>query len=113
MSIPADFQLDRKRVRQRFNKSAATADQADFLAREVSRRMAERLDYIRITPQRILDLGCGTGRDMPAFAERYPQAERIGIDFAAPLLQAGPQYGGFMQRLFSKHKAPRLLCADA
>jgi malonyl-CoA O-methyltransferase len=113
MPAPTDFQLDRQLVRRRFGQSAATADKADFLAREVSRRMAERLDYIRLAPQRILDLGCGTGRDLPGFAERYPQAERIGIDFAAPLLAAGQQYGGFLQRLFSKHKAPRLLCADA
>jgi malonyl-CoA O-methyltransferase len=113
VSLPQDFQLDRRLARRRFAASAPTADSAGFLAREVSRRMAERLDYIRLTPQRILDLGCGTGRDLPGFAERYPQAERIGIDFAAPLLAAGQHYGGFLQRLLSKHKAPRLLCADA
>ncbi|MEC5387341.1 methyltransferase domain-containing protein [Uliginosibacterium sp. H3] len=113
MSIPTDFQLDRQLVRQHFNDSAATADKADFLAREVSRRMAERLDYIRVSPTRILDLGCGTGRDLPGFAERYPQAERIGIDFARSLLASGQQYGGFLQRLFSRSKAPQLLCADA
>jgi malonyl-CoA O-methyltransferase len=75
--------------------------------------MAERLDYIRVSPQRILDLGCGTGRDLPAFAQRYPDAERIGIDFAAPLLAASQQYGGFLQRLFNSKRSPRLACADA
>ena len=28
---------------------------------EIDRRMLERLDYVRIEPQRILDLGCATG----------------------------------------------------
>ena len=112
MSIPQDFEINRLLARRRFADSADTADKVDFLAREVSRRMAERLDYIRITPQRILDLGCGTGRDLPAFSERYPQAERIGIDFAAPLL-ATQQHSGFLQRLFTSKREPRLICADA
>lgn len=113
VSIPQDFEIDRRLARQRFSKRAESVDNADFLAREVSRRMAERLDYIRIAPQRILDLGCGTGRDMPTLAERYPQAERIGIDFAAPVLHRAAAQSGFLQRLFKGKHMPRLICADA
>jgi malonyl-CoA O-methyltransferase len=113
MSILADFQLDRALVRRHFSASVASADSSDFLAREVSKRMAERLDYIRINPQRILDVGCGTGRDFPALAQRYPQATRIGVDFAAPLLESAHQKTGFVQRLLGTQRAARLICADA
>ncbi|HSD36504.1 MAG TPA: methyltransferase domain-containing protein [Rhodocyclaceae bacterium] len=112
MAIPVDFELDRRLVRTHFNRSVPTADKADFLAREVSRRMAERLDYIRVAPQRILDLGCGTGRDLPGFAQRYPEAERIGIDFAAALLGTARGQSGFLQRLLGR-RMPQLACADA
>jgi malonyl-CoA O-methyltransferase len=35
--------------------------------------MLERLDYVRIAPQRVLDLGCGTGASLVALHERYPR----------------------------------------
>ncbi|MBX3684041.1 MAG: methyltransferase domain-containing protein, partial [Thauera sp.] len=55
------FALDRGLLRRRFERAAPHCDGADALAREVARRMDERLDYIRLSPQRVLDLGCGTG----------------------------------------------------
>lgn len=115
MSIPADFSIDRHLARQRFARSAASADAAGFLAREVANRMAERLDYIRHEPVRILDLGCGAGADLPLLAQRYPQAERIGIDFAQPLLALARGERGFMQRLLGslRRSDPQLVCADA
>ena len=53
-----DFALDPVCIRRHFSDAAATLSGTDFLAREVSSRMAERLDYIRLAPEKILDLGC-------------------------------------------------------
>ena len=43
-----------------------------------------RLAYIRRTipllPRRLLDFGCGTGRELPALAEAFPDAEIVGVD---------------------------------
>lgn len=36
--------------------------------------------------QKILDLGCGTGRSTFPFARLYPEAEVHGVDFSAPCL---------------------------
>jgi malonyl-CoA O-methyltransferase len=44
--------------------------------------MLERLDYVRIEPQRVLDLGCGTGASLTALHERYPEALLIGADLS-------------------------------
>jgi len=81
------FQLDRRLLRQRFDRAAARYDSADVLAREIARRMDERLDYIRISPKRIVDLGCGTGSDLLRLAARFPEAALIGLDFSLPMLE--------------------------
>jgi len=76
--------------------------------------MAERLAYIKLTPSRILDLGCGVGSDLPLLAEHYPGAQRVGVDFAAPLLKLAAGERGFLRRLLGAGRnEPTLVCADA
>ena len=104
------FTLDRGLLRRRFERAAPHYDAADALAREVARRMDERLDYIRLSPQRVLDLGCGTGADLPRLAERFPAATLLAADFApAMLARAGvrlrPQGGGLLRRLIGGRPA--------
>jgi malonyl-CoA O-methyltransferase len=112
--MPAeDFSLDSALIRRRFSTSASRAHESDFVAREISSRMAERLDYIRIAPKRILDLGCGHGADLPMLAQRYPEAQRIALDCALPLLARAEPDAGFFKRLLGKRAAPHLVCADA
>ena len=38
-------------------------------------------------PERILDLGCGTGTTTFVYGELFPKAEVIGIDLSAPLIR--------------------------
>ena len=54
-------QLDEKKIVFRFNKAAHTYDRAAVLQRTVGSALLERLQGIRLQPQTILDLGCGTG----------------------------------------------------
>ena len=81
--------VDRRQVGRRFSRVAANYEQADFFAREVDRRMQERLDYIKLEPKRILDLGCSRGGSIPGLAARYPAAQLIGLDISPAMLQAG------------------------
>lgn len=109
-----DFQLDSHLIRRRFSASAEQSKDADFLAREISSRMAERLDYIRLAPAHILDLGCGRGADLAELARRYPQATLTGLDFALPLLEQANSQSSWLARLLQR--APpsvQRLCADA
>jgi malonyl-CoA O-methyltransferase len=114
MALP-DFQLDRRLVRRRAARAAESYAGADFLAREVARRMGERLDYIRVAPRRILDLGCGPGADQPLLRTRYPEASYLGVDFAVPMLRPGRAAGNFLQRLFGGGQRPAAhpIAADA
>lgn len=76
-------------VRRQFDRRAAAYPQRDFLAREVERRMLERLDVIRLAPARIVDIGCGYGASRAPLLQRFAGAEWIGIDHSLRMLAAG------------------------
>ena len=80
--------LDKKSVRNAFTRAAARYDAAAVLQREIADRLLERLDYMRIVPQRILDLGCGTGYAIDLLRRRYPDAQLVGLDLAHAMTSA-------------------------
>ena len=56
-----EFEIDKREVRRAFSKAASTYDAAAVMQREVCMRMLEKLDVIKLQPQRLLDVGSGTG----------------------------------------------------
>lgn len=111
MSAPPP--IDRRQVRRSFSRAAASYDEAGVLQDEVRSRLLERLDWVRLEPRRILDLGTGTGRALGPLAERYPAAEVIGLDLTPAMLQvaAGRTPGG--SALLVGGDAARLPLPDA
>jgi len=80
MAEPPD--LDRTAVRRQFDRRVAPEDPGAFLLREVAGRMFERLDLIRLAPERILDVGCGLGDGVRRLRARWPQALLVGLDLS-------------------------------
>ncbi len=74
-------------VRKRFARAAATYAGASRLEAEIGARMLERLEYVKIAPRRVLEAGCGPGRESAALRRRYPAATLLEVDFAAPMLR--------------------------
>ena len=107
--------VDAAQVARRFARGAATYDQGDFFAREIDRRMQERLDYVRIAPKRILDLGCSRGGSFGGLTGRYPQAQLLGLDrVPAMLAPERPVSGGWRRWLgLAADRAPARLAGDA
>ena len=107
--------VDRRQVGRRFSRAAANYDQADFLVREVDRRMQERLDYVNIQPARIVDLGCSRGGSFAGLAARYPQAQLVGLDISAAMLLAGRAPRAGWQRWLGRGRQNEVqrLAADA
>ena len=107
--------VDRQQVGRRFSRIAATYAAGDFFAREVDRRMQERLDYVKLEPQRILDLGCSRGGSFPGLATRFPAAELLGVDIAPAMLkQETPARPGWQRWLgLGKSTEVLRLAADA
>lgn len=100
--------IDRRQVRRSFTRAAASYDDADILQTEVRDRLLERLQWIRLEPRRVLDIGTGTGKALPALATRFPGAEIVGLDLTPAMLRvAGKLLAG------SANPPPVLVCADA
>jgi len=78
--------IDKRLMRRAFDRAAQSYDAAAVLQHEVRGRMLERLDYIRHTPQAILDAGTGTGGAIAALRERYPQAAVTALDIAPAMV---------------------------
>ncbi|TRZ97994.1 MAG: methyltransferase domain-containing protein [Rhodocyclaceae bacterium] len=101
-------------MRGDFAAAAGSYESAAVLAREVGARMAARLDLVKISPQRVADIGCATGDGIRELYRRYGTATRgklaIAIDYALPMLRVVrkriPRLQGLMGR------GPRLINAD-
>lgn len=77
-----NYTLDKRRLRNSFERAAASYDRAAVLQREVCERMLSRLDYIKFSPAAILDAGSGTGYGSRKLALRYPCAKLLALDIA-------------------------------
>ncbi|WP_153101477.1 methyltransferase domain-containing protein [Paraburkholderia hayleyella] len=77
---------DVRHLQRIFERRAAHFDDVAFLPREISQRMRERLDYIKINPAHVLDAGCGPGDDLPQLRERFSEALVCGVDLSWAML---------------------------
>jgi len=105
--------IDKRATRESFSRAAASYDRAAVLQREVGDRMAERLDYIRIEPSRVLDAGSGTGHGTLSLAARYTKAQRIALDIAPAMLRAAAakEPGRWMSALSGRMRT-QAVCGD-
>ena len=78
--------VDRRQVAHSFARVAGAYGEGDFFAREIDRRMQERLDYVRVEAKRVLDLGCSRGASLSGLALRYPAAQQVALDLVPAML---------------------------
>jgi len=76
-----------KEICNAFNRHASEYEQAAKVQNEIGERLFERLDYLKIQPRYILDLGCGTGLLSRKLKKKYPDACLIGLDLAYNMLK--------------------------
>ena len=81
---PALWRLFRRATRKQFDSLApvwdARRDPAAFAP------VTAVLDTLRTPPRRVLDLGTGTGSVARLVAERFPDAEVVGVDIAERMI---------------------------
>lgn len=97
--------IDKGSARRSFEQAATGYDRAAVLQREIADRMLERLDYVRLEPRLVLDLGAGTGYAIEALQKRYRKARILALDFAVGMLRQARRRGSWLNR-------PRCVCAD-
>lgn len=113
--------FDSRQVRRAFSRSAASYAAAAQLQHQVEARLMESLDYLddpalkREPPQRVLDLGCGTGTAAAAMQKRWPKAHVLAMDLALPMLQqaqrGASRWEASRWNVFAR--TPQAVCADA
>lgn len=98
--------LDKTLARRAFDRAAGTYDASAALQNEVGGRLVERLDFVRLQPRRILDLGAGTGVFTRVLGGRYRKADVTALDIAPAMLQQVRARCGWWRR-------PQCVCGDA
>lgn len=65
-------------------------------------------------PRRILEVGCGTGKNLVALARKFPAAEIAGLDLSRAMLElAGEKVAPFGERIRLLHRAYAAPLAEA
>ena len=100
------MKLDARKVQRTFHRAASQYDEHAVLQQAVEDRLLERLAFTRHAPDRILDVGCGTGRGSLALLKDHDQAQVISLDAAPGMLQQLRSRKGWFQRRF-----PGAICA--
>ncbi|MGD2161200.1 MAG: malonyl-ACP O-methyltransferase BioC [Gammaproteobacteria bacterium] len=97
--------ISKYKIRRAFDRAANSYDAAAVLQKEVCRRLLEKLDYIRLSPQLILDAGVGTGEAVAPLMQRYKKSRLVALDLSERMLAKALAHGGLMRK-------PELVCAD-
>ena len=95
-----------------FHRGAVQYDRHTPVQQRVVQRLLEHLAAeLSQKPQRVLDIGCGTGQLLQQLAQQYPHASLTGLDLAHNMLQlANERLGGSASLL--QGDAERLPCTD-
>ena len=101
----AQQHISKQKVRRAFDRAADSYDDAAVLQKEVCRRLLEKLEYIRLSPQLILDAGVGTGEAVSPLMRRYKKSRVIALDLSERMLAKASEHGGLLRK-------PGLVCAD-
>ncbi|WP_372522698.1 malonyl-ACP O-methyltransferase BioC [Sulfuricaulis sp.] len=104
------LELDKRRMRESFEHATDTYDAVAVLQREIADRLLARLEVVRLKPQVILDIGCGTGYDARKLMKRYPRARVLGLDIVEAMANRARRNSGLWRRLTGRGD---FACGDA
>jgi malonyl-CoA O-methyltransferase len=71
---------DERSARRGFAKASKTFDDADVVHAYARDALLGRLDYLKLDPRAIADIGCGTGKGLIELRRRFPSSLVLGID---------------------------------
>ncbi len=100
-------QLDKRSLRGYFQRCARGYDRNARVAEELSARLLEHLEPVRMEPERVLDLGAGTGDLARKLARRYRKSRVLALDLSESMLAVARAK---RRRLFSRQQ---FVCGDA
>lgn len=93
-----EFYVDPAQVRRSFDRAAQTYDAAAGVPTEIRNRLLERLDFVKLQPKVVLDLGAGTGHASKALKHRYKSAEIVAVDVSPAMLVESNKRQSWLRR---------------
>lgn len=104
--MPPNATPEKKWVGRSFSRAAEDYDRVATLQRQIGDRLISTLSSIPITPEKVLDIGAGTGYCTSRILELYPSAEIVALDLAEGMIMA-------LQSRFSGRTDIVGVCGDA
>lgn len=84
------FSIDKIAFQKALESAAPTYDDRCLLSNAIADRLLERLDFIRLNPSWVLDVGARTGYSIRELEKRYKKASVIGMDLSLSILRQCP-----------------------
>ena len=75
------------KVRRAFSCATSEYDSHAELQREIGRRLLAHLDFTKIEPKSVLDIGCGTGFFTRLLADKYKKADIYATDLSQNMVE--------------------------
>jgi malonyl-CoA O-methyltransferase len=98
--------LDPAGVRHAFDRASPRYEAAAVLQARVGDELLQRLDFFKLAPMTVVDLGAGTGRMTGELKRRYKRANVVAMDLAPGMLREARKHMSLFRR-FGR------VCADA
>ncbi|MDT8375165.1 MAG: malonyl-ACP O-methyltransferase BioC [Mariprofundaceae bacterium] len=80
--------ISSSQVRRAFSGAAGTYDEHAVLQREVADRLLQHIEFTKINPRRILDIGCGTGYFTRLLCQRFKKADITALDLSDSMVRS-------------------------
>ena len=90
--------LDHAGVRNAFDRASARYEAAAVLQARVADEVLSRLDFFKLAPDTVIDLGAGTGRLTGELKRRYRRANVVAFDIAPGMLREARRHSRLFRR---------------
>ncbi len=89
--------ISSSQVKRAFSGATNSYDEHAVLQREVADRLLQHIEFTKISPRRILDIGCGTGYFTRLISQRFKKAQVTALDLSENMVRSTRQ--GHRQRM--------------
>jgi len=79
--------IHRPHVKRSFSGAAESYDHHAVLQREIGDRLMAHLNFTKIEPKRILDIGCGTGYVTRLLTNKFKKSHITGLDLSETMVR--------------------------